>query len=518
MRGRASYLGALGLGFLLAGVVLWALQRASELVWAGFLVVGLVLCAIYVASRWEELAPILGSRSTKEGANSAILIVIIIGIVVLINYIANEHAAQWDLTATRQYSLSAQTSQILTELETDVEIALLDRRGTQQQVRAEDLLKLYDDASGRVEVTIIDPEVEPERALEYTNPTEPLALGTVIIDAEGRQQRVTAATESTVTGALIRALKNETKKIYFTAGHQEKDLADTDGSAGISVIATRLTDSAYDPEALVIARSSIEGEETVGIPDDADALVIAGPRTDFLPEELDALDAFIDRGGNVIFLVDPVNQAATPELVGLIAERGVVLGRDVVVDALAQPPLYPVVQNYGSHPIVESFGNVMSIFPLARSVRAHESTPDGADVRELFTTADENSWAETNLEELAERGGPTSAQARGPIGLGMAATIPRGDDAPPARLVVVGDSDFIANELAAAPLSNADLFLNMVNWVAQDEELISIRPREPEERTVRLNDQQLRNVFFLSLFILPGVVVITGVSLWWGRR
>ena len=147
-----------------------------------------------------------------------------------------------------------------------------------------------------------------------------------------------------------------------------------------------------------------------------------------------------------------------------------------------------------------------------------EHVPDGTDMRELFTTADENSWAETRLEELSERAGPTSEQDRGPIGLAMAVTIDRDDDTASSRLVVVGDSDFIANELAAAPLLNADLFLNMVNWVAQDEDLISIRPREAEERGVALTAQQRQNVFYLSLFIIPGIVVVTGVSLWWGRR
>ena len=166
----------------------------------------------------------------------------------------------------------------------------------------------------------------------------------------------------------------------------------------------------------------------------------------------------------------------------------------------------------------------MSIFPLARSVTMGDDVPEGSDMRELFTTADENSWAETRPEELAQRRGPAPGQALGPIGLAMALTIERGADASsssssgPSRVVVVGDSDFIANELAAAPLLNADLFLNMVHWVAQDEDLISIRPREPEERSVLMTDQQRQNVFFLSLFIIPGIVIVTGVSLWWGRR
>lgn len=524
MKKLASYFGSLGLGFLLAGILLWAVQRAHEIYWASFLIVGLVLCAVYLASRWNELAPALRSRSTKEGANSALLIVIVVAIVGLINYIADEHAEQWDATATKQYSLSEQTTKILDELATDIEIVLLDRRGSEPQIRAEDLLKLYDDASARVDVETIDPEAEPERALAYTSPTEPLALGTIIIDTGERQQRAAAATEPEVTSALIRALTNDTKKIYFTTGHREKDLLDTDGATGISIVAGKLSRSAYETEALVIARSLGEDGEMLRIPEDAAAVVVAGPRTDFLQVELDALDAYIDGGGGVIFLVDPESQGLAVELVGSIVERGVVLGQDIVVDPLAQPPVYPVVQSYSSHPIVESFGNVMSIFPLARSVTMGDNIPEGTDMRELFTTADENSWAETRLDELAQKRGPAPGQTLGPIALAMAVTIERDGDASsassagPSRLVVVGDSDFIANELAAAPLLNADLFLNMVNWVAQDEDLISIRPREPEERSVVMTAQQRQNVFFLSLVIIPGIVVVTGVSLWWGRR
>ncbi len=514
------YVGALGLGFLVAGVLLLAMERQSETYWAGFLIAGLACSAFTIASRFSELRGLFGRRSAKRGANAVMLIVIVAGIVVLVNIIADQQATQWDFTAAQQYSLSEQTVKILGELATDseIEIVLLDRRGTEQQLRASDLLQLYDAASSRVHVSVIDPEAEPERALTYTNPTEPgVTLGTIIVAATGRTQRATAATEPEVTNAIIRVLKTETKKIYFTSGHQEKDPLETDAN-GISGIASKLEDSAYAIETLVIARS--QSKEALRLPEDAAAIVVAGPQTDFLDEELDALQLYLDGGGSAIFLVDPETQSVTPELEAFLVEQGIVLGNDVVVDALAQPPVYPVVQSYGLHPIVESFGNVMSIFPLARSVTTASERPEGSEIRELFTTADENSWAETRLEELAERRGPTPEQSLGPIGLAVAATIPRGprDEETASRLVVVGDSDFIANELTSAPLLNADLFLNMTNWVAQDEDLISIRPREPEDRRIALSARARTNVFFLSLFIIPGVVAVTGVSAWWGRR
>ena len=529
MKKLTPYVGALALGFLLAGVLLLAMQRQSESYWASFLIPGLVCSAFYTAGRFSELAGLLGRRSTKRGANALLLIAIVAGIVVLVNVIANQQATRWDFTSARQYSLSEQTAKILGELaaDSDIEIVLLDRHGTEQQLRASELLQLYDDASARVRFDVIDPEAEPERARNYTSPTEPgVTLGTIIVAAKGRTQRATIAAEPEVTNAIIRVLKSETKKIYFTSGHQEKDPLETDAN-GISGIASKLEDSAYAIEPLVIARS--QSEDALRIPEDAAAIVVAGPQTDFLQAELDALQAYLDGGGSAIFLVDPETQGLTPELEAFLVEQGIVLGNDVVVDALAQPPVYPVVQSYGRHPIVESFGSAMSIFPLARSVTTASERPEGAEIRELFTTADENSWAETRLEELAERRGPSPEQTLGPIGLAMAATIPRGPRGPrgphgpggeetASRIVVVGDSDFIANELTSAPLLNADLFLNMTNWVAQDEDLISIRPRKPEDRRIALSARERTNVFFLSLFIIPGVVAVTGISAWWGRR
>ena len=207
------------------------------------------------------------------------------------------------------------------------------------------------------------------------------------------------------------------------------------------------------------------------------------------PEEIDALRSYLHRGGKAIFLVDPTRQASTPNLVAFLLELGIAVGEDVVVDRFSVPPVYPVVSDYGRHPIVESFAKVRSLFPLVRTVARAEEVPEGADVRELFTTPDSESWAETNLDELSERGGPAPGQKVGPLSLAVAATLPveeSGDEGEPdapeasARVVVVGDSDFITNDLAQAPVLNANLFLNMVNWVTQDEDLMGIRPSEPE--------------------------------------
>jgi ABC-type uncharacterized transport system involved in gliding motility auxiliary subunit len=321
-------------------------------------------------------------------------------------------------------------------------------------------------------------------------------------------------------------LRQERKKIYFSSGHQEKSIENTDPSTGISVVNGKLRGSTYETESLVIARS-VRGDE-MRVPEDADAVIVAGPKTDFLPEEIAALDLYLQSGGRAVFLLDPAAQGNTPALDEYLREQGVSLGNDVVIDPLSVPPIQPVVRTYGAHPIVESFSNAFSLFPLARSVERADRAPEGAEVRELFSSEAE-SWGETRLEELRARQGPAPDQRQGPLTLAVAVSLASAEPEPNAdgeeetkpasgRFVVVGDSDFITNDLASAPVLNADLFLNMVNWVAEDEELIAIRPREPEDRGIFLSSQQMTNVALFSLLIVPGVILVTGISVWWGRR
>jgi ABC-type uncharacterized transport system involved in gliding motility auxiliary subunit len=186
------------------------------------------------------------------------------------------------------------------------------------------------------------------------------------------------------------------------------------------------------------------------------------------------------------------------------------------------------------------------VYPFVRTAEPTDSPAEGVTVTSLASSSD-NSWAEQDLDELAEgQVRPDDDEEAGPLTLAATLTIeveepaesadegdagesapatpaPSGDDEEETkqvqgRAVLVGDSDFIVNSLAGAPVANLNLFLNMVNWIAEDEDLISIRPREPEDRRLFMNQQQQSNVFYLSVFIIPALVLIAGISVWWGRR
>jgi ABC-type uncharacterized transport system involved in gliding motility auxiliary subunit len=310
----------------------------------------------------------------------------------------------------------------------------------------------------------------------------------------------------------------------------------------------------------------------IEFPEDATAIVIAGPQRDYLPAEIDALRDYLKAGGKAVILLDPKIQGEKPNLLGLMNELGMELGDNVVIDLSSVGQLFgygpevPLVTTYGYHPITEIMKQG-SVFPVVRSVQGADSTPDGTVVTELLSTSD-NSWAEENLDGLSEGVQPDEGETTGSLSLGVAVTMevekPPADDEDDesdstegneeaeageedaladeendvpesvegdvsesgeedlpqseGRMVVVGDSDFLINNLAQAPIGNRDLFLNMVNWVAQDEDLISVRPREPEDRRVVMTGQQQSNVGKLALWIIPGIVLLTGISVWWGRR
>jgi ABC-type uncharacterized transport system involved in gliding motility auxiliary subunit len=272
------------------------------------------------------------------------------------------------------------------------------------------------------------------------------------------------------------------------------------------------------------------------VPADATVVVIAGPTTDLLQPEIDALKAYVAKGGKVLLLIDPPQPGSPdlPNLLGFLKEWSIELGNDIVVDASGIGQLFggdasvPVVVNYPQHAITDAF-RVMTAFPLARSVKSAEG---GTRSPQPLLETSQQSWAETDLKSLA--GGKVEftegADRHGPITLGMAVTAPATDaPAPPganatpdapkpeSRIVAIGDSDFAGNN-ALGIQGNQDLFLNSINWLAQQENLIAIRPREARDRRLTLTADQQQRIFLLSVFVIPGLVLAGGVYSWWRRR
>ncbi len=526
VRKIVGIIGWLGTALVFAAVAIrflrpeW-MQYGTWLTWAG-----LACILVYMVGQWRDVVSFYGRRQARYGTMSIVGILVAAGIVIAVNYLAARQNKRWDLTENQAFSLSEQSLKILQGLDAPVQFTVYDQETNFDRFR--DRLDAYDYESDRVNVEYVDVDRQPARAKQ----AEIQAYGTVVISYKDRTQRISGTEEQDITNALIKVVTGEEKKVYFTQGHGERDTAGSD-RLGYSTIVAALVRDNFSVAGLVLAQQR-------EVPADAKVVVIAGPQTDFLAPEMDALKRYVARGGKVLAMLDPT-EAGKPDLVSLRAflkEWAIELGDDVVVDASGMGQLFggdasvPVAASYPAHPITEGF-RVMTAFPLARSVKPVEGGAGGRTAQPLVETSPQ-SWAETDLKGLTsgkvEFNGD-QGDRQGPIALGAAVSAPAAEaPAPPtggnaspdapkpeSRVVTVGDSDFAANN-AIGIQGNQDLFLNSVNWLAQQENLIAIRPREAQDRRITLTADQQRRIMLLSLLVIPGLVFAGGVYTWWRRR
>jgi gliding motility-associatede transport system auxiliary component len=514
-------LGWLGVVLVFAAVAIRFLKPEWQQYYNGLAIGGLVCTLLYILSQWREIGQAFAGRQARFGTLAAASVLVVIGILAAINYLSTRYNKRWDLTAARQYSLSDQTKKVLQGLKEPVKVRVFAKSEDFQRYR--DRLDEYAYQSKQISTEYIDPlkKPGPAEALGVTT------LPTIVFEYKGRNEKATTDGEQELTQSLIKVIEGRQPKVYFTEGHGEKDTASAERAGGYDGIAAGLKSANFILEKVLLAQLG-------KVPDDADVLIIAGPKTDFLPQEIDAVKAYLAKAGKVMIMLDPVLKPDQPQpvaLQGLLKEWGIDAGNDIVLDLQGMGDgSVPVAARYPGHAITDKFG-LLTAFPVARSMTAVEGGANGRTAQPLVQTGP-NSWGETNFKGLAanEPAKMDGPDKKGPISLGAAVTVAgaatppsepkkEGDTPKPVetRLVAFGDSDFAGNG-ALRVSGNQDLFLNAVNWLAQQENLIAIRPRDPEDRRITLTPDQERLIFYLTVLIVPGLVLLAGVQTWWRRR
>ena len=533
-------LGLVGwLGVALVGAALAISQLKPEWQWFRTLAMaGLACTLLYILSQWRDVARSFSGRNARLGSLAAASVVVVLAILVAINYLAKRHNKRWDWTAAQQFSLSDQTKKVLHGLQRPMKIRVFAK--PEEFNRFRERLDEYQYESKQLNVEYIDPERKPTVA----NQDKVTQMGTVVLEYDGRTERVTSDTEQALTNGLIKVIQGKQTKLYFIQGHGERSSDDSERT-GYSSIAGLLASENFATDKLVLAQQR-------QIPADATVVVIAGPKEDFFPAEIEALKAYLAKGGKVLFLLDPRERADSPELTNLVAllkDWGIEVGDNVVINvpsdvqlkegeavdvgALASLPnsdgTFVLAAKYNQHPIIQGF-RVLSAYRLVRSVTAAPAGSNGRTAQNLVETT-ETSWAETDLKRLTSSGQvarePAKGDKGGPISIAAAVAAPLAQatppdpkapqDAPETRVAVFGDSDFASNGLLGFQ-GNHNLFMNAVNWLAQQENLISIRPRDPQDRRVTLTARQQSLIRLLAIFVIPGVILAAGVQTWWRRR
>jgi gliding motility-associatede transport system auxiliary component len=455
-----------------------------------------------------------GGRRVLEGTNFVIYTVVVVAIIVAANFYVNRYfSRRWDLTPNKKFSLSPETAKLLRGLKQDVTIYDFDRQGGSQSHR--DLLDNYGAESPRVSVRYVDPDREPALARQY----DVRSYGTVVVASGDRQFQAQTADEEGVTNALIRLLKGQ-KTAYFVQGHGERDLESAE-RAGLSQLKKEFENENYQVKTLVLLQK-------MEIPSDCSLLVIAGPRHEYLPQEVDTISKYVEGGGRLMLLLDP--GVDLPNLAKLLANWNVTVRNDLVIDenplarlAGAEPSM-PLIIKYGSSPIVQPLARTATLFPLTRSFLIGKDQKTGVVDDSLcettdasFGVADFNPKMQTvSFRPDKDYKGPLTVAVSGTVDL-QGATEPGGKKKPEGRFVAMGTSSLAVNAYLGFG-GNRDLVMNAVNWLAAEEDLISIRPKPPENQHLDLNEQQMRRFLFLGVLGVPLLIIVLGISVWWGRR
>jgi ABC-type uncharacterized transport system involved in gliding motility auxiliary subunit len=501
-----DWAGYLGIAVLAAAALLpflpprWT-PTAANRVWWGLIIAGILLVLASFVGYIKDPRGVLGRRTTRYGLNTALMVLLLVGIIGFVEAVSYRHNARLDLTENKRHSLSPQTIQLLRGLQADVNAVAFFRSDQPGKRLAEDLFKQYARyAGGKFAWRVVDPDREPGLARRYGVES----YGTVVLETKERSEKVTDAEEEKLTNGLVKLTRQGKRVVYVVQGHGEHELTNTD-RPGFSEAKTAMERANYEVKPLVLARAA-------QIPDDAAVVVLAGPRTDLLVPELAALDNYLKRNGKLLVMTDPVILAASPvdPLKAFLQQYGFNVGNDLIIELnpigrlFGIGPEVPIIQQYESHPITRDMAGISTLFPLTRSVEAAKPAPAGMNIQPLARTSPE-SWAETSRAELQQgQVKPDAGEARGPLPVAAVATKDK------ARIVVYGTSSFAANQFINLQ-GNRDFFLNTVSWLAEEEDQISIRPRETRSAPVFLTSQQAQAVFLLPVVVLPGIVLVGGI-------
>jgi ABC-type uncharacterized transport system involved in gliding motility auxiliary subunit len=460
----------------------------------------------------------LKARQTKYAAYATVYIVVILVVVVLANILANRYDKTYDATSNKRYSLSEQTAKIVKGLKQDANITYFDQASRfdqhgQGQITPKDLLEQYRNLSPKVHVSFVDPDKNP--GLARTDGIK--NYGTAIVQIGLRREDAKSMDEQGITGAFIRDLKSNVRTVCFVTGSGEPTIDDSD-RAGLSSFKDVLGKDEYQTKAINLLQKA-------DVPSECTVLVVAGPTTDLQQPEVDAIKKYVEGGGRVLAMLEPPLKMGKTEiadntaLTNLLQSWGVTMDKDLILDLnpigqlAGLGPEVALVTSYPSHPIVNEMKRTATGFPVSRSMQIKNG--DKTSVEKLLESS-ESSLATTNLSSPAVN--PEDPKnKKGPLTIAAAGTYNTSKENSQGRFVVVGSARWAENGFLGFN-GNRDFALNTINWLASDEDLISIRPKQEEDRRITMTTSQLRLVRTTSQFLLPLAMVLAGVAVWWKRR
>lgn len=447
------------------------------------------------------------TRHTKYSAYVTVYIVIVLAVLIGANYLASQYNKSADLTSNKRYTLSDQSLKVVKNLKDQVDIYYFDE--PKQFAPARDLLDRYDSLSSKLKIHYIDALKNKRMALEYGVRTP----GTIILQRGERKSEARSLTEEEITSSLIRVLKTGDHLACFVTGAGEHTLAEDYSNAKDA-----LEKNNYRSQTINLL-------EKPEIPSECTIVVVAGPRYDYPQPAIDALKSYVEKGGRGLFMLDPplemgkTNISANEGLSKVLVSWGVTLEKNLILDLSGQGGLYglgpdvALTDQYSSHAIVKEMKGTGVAFPIVRSLTAASGASASA---EAIVSSSQSSVATTQLSGKGIRIDPSKSEKKS-YPVAAAGTYRTGAPGKEGRFVVVGCSAWASNS-AIRFVGNRDLFLNVLSWLSNDEDLISIRPKDPVDKRLEITRAQLTLLRMVSQFLIPLAVIMAGILVWLKRR
>ncbi len=478
----------------------------------GLIVVGLAAYAIMTP---DTIRRFISGRQARYGSNSLIMTLAFAGIIIVVNILVYQNpdflGAPWDFTEDKSNTLAPETLQALATLPEKVTATAFYSISLNRSSAEELLSKFKVNSQGRFDYTFIDPDQNPIAAREAGITGD----GKIMLQMGEHKEIASFASETDLTRALIRLISPDERVLYFLKGHGEAGIkGDNQNQIAYSIAAETLQSKNYTVNTLNLLSSN-------KIPEDALAIIIAGPQKPLSDGEVTLLGKYLDEGGSLVVMENPTavtefGDAADP-LAGYLEKNwGITLNNDIIFDFSSQQPLNAISSYANQHPITQNLSqNYSVIMPQARSIAISQPAPDGVTLTPLISTS-ENSWGETQLS------GDPNEQYKydegvdfiGPLNMAVAGenTNTKG------RMVVFGNSIFASDEVFDV-YGNGNMFVNSVDWAAEQEDLINITPRQQVTRTMKqIQNWQFIAIILLSIIVLPGAIIFMGISSWLTRR
>ncbi len=515
MRRLTQIFGWVGLVAVGVGFFNLLLGRRLNLFVQLHLAIGGLLLLVGILSNFARLRLYLRKRAGKAQTIAYLELALVIVAVFALNYLTYHHNWRLDVTKDRLFTLSEKTKEVINQLPSKVEILAFIPSEGYDRVRT--LLELYDKESDKIKVKYIDPDRHPELAEAHSVKE----YGTIIFKRGERETRITDANEERITNSLIKLSSTHSWIIYFITGHGEAD-PDVKDKSGYSMLRQYLEDEGFQVKKLRIPPE--------GIPEDARLIVIAGPRAPYHPAEVTAIDKYLGKGGDAVFLLDPIIRT---NLEPLLQSYGLLLGNGVVVDpvnylaGMDAVGLSPVCNEFDKHEITAELKGKLVVFTRARPLKIVEN-PEVAGIWTPLVYSSKDSFMETDLKGLFEHGkvhkDPQDPQ--GPLILACAYQeylTPKpwekvlGKKRQQVRMVVAGNSHFMRN-FSLEVYSNFILAMNIFNWTAGEQELVSVRPKKRSASRIFITQRETQLIFYISVLVIPELLIVVGIIVWWRRK